>query len=64
MFRLIKNNFTKQYPEKLSEIITHQTPLGRLATEKDIAGTVLFLASEAADFITGENINVAGGSNL
>ncbi len=60
----IKNNFTKQYPEKLSEIITHQTPLGRLATEKDIAGTVLFLASEAADFITGENINVAGGSNL
>jgi len=51
----IKNNFTKQYPEKLSEIIIHQTPLGRLATEKDVAETVLFLASDVADFITGEN---------
>ncbi|HEX9616619.1 MAG TPA: SDR family oxidoreductase [Anaerolineales bacterium] len=38
------------------------TPLGRLETPKDVSGVVLFLASPAADFITGEAINVNGGS--
>jgi|SRR5215469_16373338 len=40
---------------------THQIPLGRLATSKDIADMVAFLVSEKADYITGEAINVTGG---
>ena len=36
-------------------------PLGRLGTPDDIAGVVAFLVSPAADFITGQAINVSGG---
>lgn len=36
-------------------------PLGRYGTEAEIAGTVAFLASDAAGYITGQNIRVDGG---
>ena len=36
-------------------------PMGRLGTPSDVASVVLFLASEAAQYITGESINVGGG---
>jgi len=39
-------------------------PLGRPATAEEIAGPILFLASDLANFITGEIINVNGGSVL
>jgi meso-butanediol dehydrogenase / (S,S)-butanediol dehydrogenase / diacetyl reductase len=38
-----------------------QIPLGRLAETRDVAGPVLFLASPAAAFITGQTILVDGG---
>lgn len=57
----VKNRFTKNVPEKFSEILISQTPLGRLATAGDIAEVVFFLCSDEADFITGENINLSGG---
>ncbi len=41
--------------------VAEQTPLGRNGTAEDIAGAVLFLASESAGFITGEYIAVNGG---
>lgn len=44
--------------------ITAGIPLGRVATPEDIAGSVLFLASPLARHITGEVINVNGGSVL
>ncbi|MBI4609874.1 MAG: SDR family oxidoreductase [Candidatus Rokubacteria bacterium] len=37
-------------------------PLGRLATPDDVAEVAAFLASDAAEYITGQAINVAGGS--
>ena len=40
---------------------THQTPLKRMGKPEDIASTILFLASEASSYITGENIMVDGG---
>ena len=39
-------------------------PLGRAATAEEIAGSILFLASDLANFLTGEIINVNGGSIL
>jgi NAD(P)-dependent dehydrogenase (short-subunit alcohol dehydrogenase family) len=42
--------------ERLDEV-----PLGRLATTRDIANAVLFLASEEASFITGVGLPVDGG---
>ncbi|HXG16703.1 MAG TPA: SDR family NAD(P)-dependent oxidoreductase [Calidithermus sp.] len=37
-------------------------PLGRLATPEDVAAVTAFLVSEEAEYITGQAINVAGGS--
>jgi len=42
--------------------IASTTPLGRLCTPEDIAGTVAFLASPDGDYITGELIHVTGGT--
>jgi 2-hydroxycyclohexanecarboxyl-CoA dehydrogenase len=39
-------------------------PLGRVGTPKDIGNAVAFLASEAASFITGQNISVSGGYSM
>jgi 3-oxoacyl-[acyl-carrier protein] reductase len=39
-------------------------PLGRPATAEEIAGPILFAASDLANFMTGEVINVNGGSVL
>lgn len=43
------------------EGIEAQTPLRRWATPEDIADVVVFLASDAARFVTGETISVDGG---
>jgi len=41
--------------------VARQTPLGRNGTAEDVAKAILFLASDAAGFITGEYIAVNGG---
>jgi 7-alpha-hydroxysteroid dehydrogenase len=58
--------FTEAYDQvlgisgKLDEL-TATIPLGRLGTPDDIAGAVVYLASPAASWVTGQNILVAGG---
>jgi len=44
--------------------VENSIPLGRVATSFDIAGPILFLASDLAQHITGEILNVNGGSVL
>jgi 3-oxoacyl-[acyl-carrier protein] reductase len=46
------------------EKIARAIPLGRVATTRDIAGPIVFLCSELARHITGEILNVNGGSVL
>jgi len=40
------------------------TPLGRKGTPKDIANTVVFLASDRTNFMSGQAINITGGREL
>ena len=46
------------------ESIRAATPVGRIASAEDIAGPILFLASDLARHINGEILNVNGGSVL
>ncbi|HIC89203.1 MAG TPA: 3-oxoacyl-ACP reductase FabG [Anaerolineae bacterium] len=48
--------------EEVKRLYIADTPLGRIETPEDVAGVVVFLATPAADFITGEAINVNGGA--
>jgi NAD(P)-dependent dehydrogenase (short-subunit alcohol dehydrogenase family) len=41
-----------------------KTPLGRIGTSEDIADVVVFLSSDLARFVTGQNIVVDGGMTL
>lgn len=43
------------------EAIVARTPMGRLGSKEEVAGTAVFLASDASRFITGETIAVDGG---
>ena len=47
-----------------AKFATSQIPLGRVATPEEIAGPILFMASDLATFITGEVLNVNGGAVL
>lgn len=48
--------------EDVKRLYIADTPLGRLETPEDVARVVVFLASDDANFITGEAINVNGGA--
>ena len=50
--------------EKVIEAVTRAIPLGRVGRPEDIAGAVVYLASPAADFVTGQTLSVSGGLTM
>ncbi|MEM6648506.1 MAG: 3-oxoacyl-[acyl-carrier-protein] reductase [Bacteroidota bacterium] len=57
----VTTDMTAELNEKATAAMLGTIPLGRPATVDDIAASVLFLSSSAADYITGQVLNVNGG---
>lgn len=57
----IKTEMTEVLPDSIRESVTGQIPLKRFGETKDIAEMIAFLASDKADYITGQVIHVDGG---
>ncbi|PKO28735.1 MAG: 2-hydroxycyclohexanecarboxyl-CoA dehydrogenase [Betaproteobacteria bacterium HGW-Betaproteobacteria-5] len=54
----------RQQSEKMLEAFKSAIPFRRFAQPDDIAGSVLFLSSNYADYITGQTISVSGGLTM
>jgi 3-oxoacyl-[acyl-carrier protein] reductase len=57
----IATDMVKSIPEKILAGMMEHTPLGRMGQPEDIANAYLWLASDAASFITGAVLSVDGG---
>jgi NAD(P)-dependent dehydrogenase (short-subunit alcohol dehydrogenase family) len=57
-----QNEYFEKYPEEMKRSVA-ALPLGRIGDpEKDIGRTAVFLASADSDYMTGQTLNVDGGS--
>ncbi len=57
----IKTAMTDALNEEQQKRITDNIPAGRFGLPEDVAGSVVFLASDAAAYITGQTLHVNGG---
>jgi 3-oxoacyl-[acyl-carrier protein] reductase len=57
----IDTDMTKVLPEEQKNLLLSKIPLGRLGKPEEIAAVVVFLASDAGGYISGETIHVNGG---
>jgi 3-oxoacyl-[acyl-carrier protein] reductase len=57
----IDTDMTRALADEQREVLQNQIPLGRLGSPDDVAAAVAFLASDAAQYITGETLHVNGG---
>lgn len=58
---MIESPMTDVLNDKQREMILGNIPMGRLGSGREVASTVLFLASDEAGYITGQTFNVNGG---
>jgi len=60
----IDTDMTRELSDEQREALQKQIPLARLGSVEEIANAVLFLASPAAAYITGETLHVNGGMHM
>ena len=60
----VDTEMTEVLSEDVKEAACKQIPLGRFGKPSDIANMVAYLASDKADYITGQVISVDGGMNI
>jgi len=61
---MVKTKFSQTFwaDEGMEKEISKTIPMGRIPNPREVVGTVLYLASDLSGFVTGEIINVDGGS--
>src|SRR5205085_5969391 len=57
----ISTPMTDKLNDKQKEAILGRVPAGRLGTSEDVASAVVFLASNEANYMTGQTLHVNGG---
>jgi NAD(P)-dependent dehydrogenase (short-subunit alcohol dehydrogenase family) len=60
----IRSSGTAQYGDALLEVARKATPLKRLGTPEEVARVIVFLASDANDYVTGSTYYIDGGQQL
>jgi 3-oxoacyl-[acyl-carrier protein] reductase len=61
---VVKTKFAQALYEGREEEVVRRYPAGRLGVPEDVAGTVAFLLSEQASWITGQTVVLDGGATL
>lgn len=59
---IIETDMIKDLPKEMIEPLIKTIPLNRMGTTKDVANCFLFLASDLANYVTGEILQVDGGA--
>lgn len=57
----IATDMTNGLADQVKEELTAKIPLNRLGAAEDVAAAVVFLATDSANYITGQTLNVDGG---
>lgn len=57
----IETEMTDSLSDKVKETMMQQIPMGRFGKPEDVTAMVVFLASEASAYITGQVIHISGG---
>ena len=60
MLNFIKKNYAGKEAEMFDKLSKSQ-PIGRMAKPEEIAGLILYLCSDEASFITGNDYSIDGG---
>lgn len=60
----IRSSGTRQYGDATLELARRATPLKRLGSVEEVSRVVVFLASDANDYVTGSTYAIDGGSSL
>jgi len=61
---LINTEIWKSMPEEQAKAVIDSIPMGRPGETQEVANAIVFLASREASYITGEEIDINGGSHM
>ncbi len=61
---VIAGGIERDQPESFKSKYCRDVPLGRMATEMDLIGPIIFLLSSASSYVTGESLHVDGGRGI